>query len=170
MKVLGVILFISMTSWIGFDMSFQLTKRTKQIRQLIQSLQVLEAEMGYSKLTLQQIFLAISTKTPDPVATFYGRLGEKLTGIVPDFLSVWTNELDYLQSISALKRNEIEILEQFGSTLGQYTFMEQQKHIVLAIHHLQNELEEAYDRQLKYSKVMKSLGVLIGIFIVLLLI
>lgn len=170
MKVIGVILFISMSSWIGFDMSFQLSKRTKQIRQLIQSLQILDAEMSYSQSTLQQIFTVISTKSSEPIATFYERLAEQLTEAVPDFLYIWSQELSFLQSTSALKGKELEVLEQLGSTLGQYTLTEQQKHLVLAMHHLQTELEEAYEQQLKYGKVMKTLGVLIGMFIVLLLI
>jgi len=170
MKVLGAVLFVSMTSWIGFDMSFQLSKRTKQIRQLIQSLHILEAEMSYSQSTLQQIFEVISGKIPYPIGYFYELLEEELQEVVPDFLDIWKQQLQHLKSISALKQNELDILEQFGRTLGQYTFIEQQKHIVLATQQLQSELEEAYEQQLKYGKVMKTLGVLIGILIVLLLI
>lgn len=169
MKLIGALLFICTTSWIGFDMSTQLTKRTKQIRQMIQSLQLLEAEMGYSQMKLQQTFAILSKKTSYPIASFYDRLAYALTDAIPDFLSVWDQEVDHLQTISALKQNELDILKQFGRNLGQHTFIEQQKHIVLAIHHLQTELEEANEQRQKYEKVTKSLGVLIGLFIVLLL-
>src|SRR5690625_238094 len=169
MKLIGAFLFVCTTSWIGFDMSTQLSKRVKQIRQLIQSLQLLEAEMGYSQMKLQQTFAIIAKKTDEPIANFYNRLAEALIEAIPDFLSVWDQEVDHLQTNSALKQPELDILKQFGRNLGQHTFMEQQKHIVLAIHHLQTELNEANEQRQKYEKVTRSLGVLIGLFIVLLL-
>lgn len=169
MKWLGAILLISTSTYIGFDMSNRLGDRTKQIRQFILSLQMLEAEMEYSQLTLQQIFRTIGKKTSYPINRFYSQLAEHFDFVVTDFLEVWDQELERLTSVSALKRNELEIMKQFGRNLGQHTFTQQQKHITLAIHHLQQELDEANDQRVKYEKMMKSLGVLIGIFIVLIL-
>ena len=63
MKWFGALLLIATTTYIGFDMSNRLSERTKQIRQFILSLQMLEAEMEYSQLTLQQIFQTIGKKT-----------------------------------------------------------------------------------------------------------
>ena len=169
MKWLGALLLISTTTYIGFDMSNRLSDRTKQIRQFILSLQMLEAEMEYSQLTLQQIFRTIGKKTTYPINNFYNQLAEHFDFVVTDFLDVWDQELDRLTTVSALKNNELEIMKQFGRNLGQHTFIQQQKHITLAIHHLQQQLDEANDQRVKYEKMMKSLGVLIGIFIVLIL-
>lgn len=169
MKWLGSLLLISMTTWIGFDIGKKYSNRPKQIRQFILSLQMLEAEMGYSQLTLQQTFQNISKKTMHPINLFYERLANELSGVVTDFVSIWDDELSIMTRTSALKKNEQEIMRQFGQSLGSHTFMEQQKHIQLTIHHLQRELDEAIDQQKKYGKMMKSLGLLIGFFIVILL-
>lgn len=169
MKWIGAILLVSTTSWIGFDMSKKLTERPKQIRLLIQSLQMLETEMGYSQLTLQQTFQNISKKIPYPLNQFYERLAHKLSGIVIDFLTIWDEELSKFVQISALKQTEHEVMKQFGRNLGQHTFLQQQKYIKLTIHHLQRELDDAMEERRKYEKMMKSLGVLIGLLIVLLL-
>ena len=169
MKWFGALLLIATTTYIGFDMSNRLSERTKQIRQFILSLQMLEAEMEYSQLTLQQIFQTIGKKTSYPINSFYSHLAEQFDFVVIDFLDEWDRELDKLITVSALKKNELEIMKQFGRNLGQHTFIQQQKHITLAIHHLQQELDEANDQRVKYEKMMKSLGILIGLFIVLLL-
>lgn len=169
MKWIGALLFISMTTWIGFDLSKKLAERPKQIRQFIQSLQMLEAEMDYSQLPLQHTFHTISKKTAYPINLFYERLSTKLLDVVTDFVLIWDEALLALMEIAALKKNEQEIMKQFGRNLGQHTFHQQQKHITLAIHHLERELEEAIEQRKKYEKMMKSLGVLIGLFIVLLL-
>lgn len=169
MKWIGALLLISTTSWMGFDMSKKLTDRPKQIRQLIQSLQIMEAEMGYSQLTLQYTFKTISGKIGYPINVFYEKLAEKLLGTVSDFITIWDDELAHLMEISALSKQEEEILKQFGRNLGRHTFQQQQKHITLTIQHLERELDEAIDQKRKYEKMMKSLGVLIGLFIVVLI-
>ncbi|GAA5415478.1 hypothetical protein Pryu01_00502 [Paraliobacillus ryukyuensis] len=71
---------------------------------------------------------------------------------------------------STLGVSEKEILEQFGQTLGQHDITQQIKYIQLAQTHLQRILENALDEQHRYSKMVKSLGFLAGLFIVLLLI
>jgi len=169
MKWLGALLLVSTTSWLGFDLSNKLSDRTHQIRQLILSLQMIEAEMVYSQLPLQKIFQTISKKTTYPINHFYERLAEQLTGVVTDFLHIWDEELDKLMAISALNKTEYEIMKQFGRNLGKHSFVQQQKHIKLTIHHLQRVLDEAIEYRQKYEKMMRSLGVLIGLFIVLLL-
>lgn len=169
MKWLGALLCISMTTWIGFELGNRLAARPKQIRQFILSLQMLEAEMGYSQLTLQQIFSRIHKKISFPVCSFYEQLAKVLEGVVPDFLHVWDTSVDKLIKQSALQKSEQDIIKQFGRNIGQHTFHQQQKHIKLAIHHLEQELDVAQEQCMKYEKMMKSLGLLIGIFIVLLL-
>ena len=70
MKWLGAIILISTTTWFGFDLSKKLKERTTQIRTVIQSLQILEAEMSYSYSSLKQIFQTISRKIDSPVDSF----------------------------------------------------------------------------------------------------
>lgn len=169
MKWLGAILLITMTTWFGFDLSKRLGERKQQIRSFIQSIQMLEAEMTYSALALQQIFENISKRMDHPINLFYERLSNRLKGIVSDFLIVWDEELTWLMKNSSLKASEQEILKQFGRHLGQHTLVQQQKHIKLTLHYLQRQLEEAEDQKKRYETMMKSLGVLIGLFIVILL-
>ncbi len=59
--------------------------------------------------------------------------------------------------------------KQFGETLGQHDRESQQKHIRLCITHLEREEEEAKALQPQYEKMIKSLGVLAGLLIVILL-
>lgn len=169
MKWIGALILICTTTWIGFDMSNRLGDRTKQIRQFILSLQMIEAEVVYSQLTLQDIFHTVSNKTAYPINEFYRQMTHKLSDVVTDFLDVWDEALNRLMKVSALKKNEQEIIKQFGRSLGQHSSLQQQKHITLAIHHLERELDEALEQRDKYEKMMRSLGVLIGIFIVLIL-
>lgn len=170
MKLLGALLIILTTSWIGFEWSRRLGMRPKEIRQLKSALQILEAEIIYSQSPLQEAFKNIANQLPHPIDDFFTQLHSDLEKKNANFKAIWEKSVHELKSNSYLGNNEIEILQQFGRTLGRHDFYQQQKHIQLAITHLDRELEEARDEQFKYSKMAKSLGVLAGVFIVLLLV
>ncbi|RLL48107.1 stage III sporulation protein SpoAB [Oceanobacillus piezotolerans] len=170
MKWIGALLFISMTTWMGFEWSNRLMNRPKHIRQLKNALQILEAEMIYSQLPLKDVFFSISKQIPEPSKSFFKELGESIQEQPHHFYSFWTSSVDNLIVRSSLGSNEKEILYQFGRTIGQHDYYQQQKQIHLTLSHLERELEEARDNQFKYSKMAKSLGILAGLFVVLLLI
>lgn len=144
--------------------------RPKHIRQLKNALQILEAEIVYSHLPLKDAFYNISSQIPEPLKSFFNSLYVTLKAERNSLYGVWDHQVAQLMKTSSLGANEAEILRQFGRTLGQHDVTQQQKHIQLAVYHLDRELENARDSQFKYSKMAKSLGILCGLFIVLLLI
>lgn len=170
MKWLGVFLFIGTTTWTGFEWSNQLTKRPQHIRQLKNALQILEAEMLYSQLPLHEAFSTISMRIPEPTRSFFINLTESMSQQATQLISLWDEQVDIYIKQSSLGKEEKEIMKQFGRTLGQHDFYQQQKHIHLTISHLDRELEDARDNAHRYGKMAKSLGFLCGLFIVLLLI
>src|SRR5699024_10858694 len=103
MKWFGAIIIISTTTWFGFDLSKKLRQRKQQIRAIIKSIQILEAEMSYSSFPLQHIFENVSRKVDEPINQFYRQLSERLKGIVSDFTFIWEEELLWLMKNSALK-------------------------------------------------------------------
>lgn len=170
MNWIGALLLIITTTWLGFDWSNRLSNRPKQIRQIKNALQILEAEIVYSQLPLREAFINISRQIPEPTRSFFEEIGLSLQDKNIDFYIVWKEKVDVLIKNSSLAANEKEILYQFGRTIGQHDFYQQQKHIQLTLSHLERELEDAREEQYKYSKMAKSLGFLAGLFIVLLLI
>lgn len=170
MKWIGALIVISMTTIIGFEKSNQFNKRPRHIRQLKNALQILEAEIIYSQSSLREAFNTISKQIPTPLNLFFQNLEGDMERDDFELNHAWTVGVNQLLVDSSLGKNEAEILKQFGRTLGQHDFIQQQKHIKLTLHHLERELEESRAEQLKYSKLSKSLGILSGLFIVLLLI
>lgn len=170
MKWIGALLFISITTWAGFEWSHKLSKRPAQIRQLKNALKILEAEMLYSQLPLRAAFHSISEQISQPTKSFFHGLATNMKASDVDLLLLWDKQVNLFINSSSLGKNEEEILIQFGRTLGQHDFNQQQKHIQLTAAHLERELEEARDNQLRYGNMTKSLGFLCGLFIVLLLI
>lgn len=121
-------------------------------------------------MPLHDAFISISRQIPEPSALFFRTVAERIVVSHNHFESIWEESvLNYIEQ-SSLGENEREILLQFGRTLGQHDFHQQQKHIQLTIKHLERELEDAREEQERYGKMAKNLGFLTGLFIVLLLI
>ncbi|GAA0443599.1 stage III sporulation protein SpoIIIAB [Lentibacillus halophilus] len=170
MKWIGALLFIATTTLIGFEISRTFHERPKQIRQMKNALQILEAEILYSQLPLPEAFETISKQIPEPISTFFYNMHISVHEAGMDLYNVWDRCVNDLLETSSLSAIEGEIIKQFGRTLGQHDFDHQQKQIHLTINHLDRQLEEARENQFKYGKMAKSLGVLCGLFVVLLLI
>lgn len=170
MKWIGALLLLSVTTWIGFDWSNQLHKRPIQIRLLKNALQILEAEMLYSQAPLQDAFIVIAEQIPEPVTSFFYNISKQMRTNQFDLIEIWDEEVSELIKNSSLTKHESEILKQFGRTLGQHDYQQQQKHIQLTATYLDREHEDAKEYQLRYGKMAKNLGFLCGLFIVLLLI
>ena len=153
-KWVGAILIVIATTWVGFEAAKHLSQRTRQLRQLKVALQSLEAEIMYGHTSLIVASQNISKQLPKGHTSVKG---------------AWEESLQEIWRFTAFKQGEYEVLKQFGETLGQHDRVSQQKHIKLALSHLEREEVDAIDRQNRYEKMVKSLGVLSGLLLVILL-
>lgn len=169
-KGLGAFLVIFVSTLIGWQLSDQLKKRPQQIRQFIDALSILEAEMLYSQRSLQEAFFLISKRVQQPLQSFFHKLSHSLLIENNDFVELWIEQLEMYRSTSFLSDVDYDILQQFGQTLGQHDYDQQKKNIRLTITYLQRQREEALERAEQYSKLAITLSFLLGLFIVLLLI
>ncbi|MCU9613842.1 stage III sporulation protein SpoIIIAB [Caldibacillus lycopersici] len=170
MKILGALIILVATSWIGFEASRLLTERTRQLRLLKSALQSLEAEIMFGHAPLHEASRRIAKQIDGPVGKIFKRFATNLIKIDTTAKVAWEESLNEVWKQTALKKGEYEILLQFGETLGRHDRVQQQKQIRLALTHLEREEVEARDKQLVYGKMVKNLGVLSGILIIILLI
>lgn len=170
MKWIGAIILLCATTWGGFEFAQRLNNRPKQIRQLKNALQVLEAEILYGHSPVIEACQIVAKQVPVPLSWFFKEFSEKLEKSNSPLHEVWEECVKQYWPMCALGDGEKEIMRQFGQTLGQHDFAGQQKHIRLALSHLERELEDAQEQQQRYSKMVKSLGFLSGLLIVLLFI
>ncbi|OAO82741.1 Stage III sporulation protein AB [Anoxybacillus flavithermus] len=169
MKWIGALCIILATTWSGFEASRLLRERTKQLRQLKMALQALEAEIMYGHTPLIDASLRLSQQLSKPLSWLFESFTQKLQKGTMNARQAWEESLHEIWKMTALKEGELEIMKQFGETLGQYDHEIQQNYIRLTMVHLEREEGDAIEKQQRYEKMMKSLGVLTGILIVLLL-
>lgn len=169
-KIVGAILIVAATTWIGFEAARHLSERPRQLRLLKSALQSLEAEIMYGHTPLHEAARRLAAQLKEPLSSFFELFATKLTHSEATVKEAWEESLTNIWKLTALKQGEFEIMKQFGETLGRHDRTQQQKHIQLTLTHLEREEADAYDKQSKYEKMVKSLGFLTGLLLVILLI
>jgi stage III sporulation protein AB len=168
-KLIGAIFIIVATTWTGFEAARHLSERPRQLRALRTALQSLEAEIMYGHTPLNEAARRLSAQLPKPLSTFFESFARKLTETETTVKEAWETSLKEVWKSTALKQGEFEIMKQFGETLGRHDRLSQQKHIMLTLSHLEREEVEAVQSQMKYEKMVKSLGFLSGLLLIILL-
>ncbi|MCP8967060.1 stage III sporulation protein SpoIIIAB [Ectobacillus ponti] len=168
-KLMGAVLIVIATTWVGFQLAKRYSERPRQLRLLKSALQSLEAEIMYGHTPLRDAAQRLAKQMPKPLCWFFETFEAELCKGEKTVREAWNDSLVQVWKLTALKKTELEILQQFGETLGQHDRDSQQKHIRLCITHLEREEGEAKDAQLQYERMMRSLGVLTGLLIVILL-
>ncbi|MDM5315950.1 stage III sporulation protein SpoIIIAB [Fictibacillus sp. b24] len=169
MSWIGAIAILSATTIFGFEWAKRVRERPKKLRELKVTLQALEAEIMYGSTPLHEAFQHIGKPLKEPLSTFFLTISDSLIEGELSVQEAWESQLAVLAKETSFKAGEIEVLRQFGSTLGRHDKEHQQKQIQLTLAHLTREEKEARDIQERYEKMCKSLGVLMGLLIVILL-
>ncbi len=169
-KLLGAILIIGASTLYGFYRASLFAERPRQIRGLIHVLNRLSTEIGYGSTPLPDALAKLSSQTRKPLNQWLASIAEKLQpGMSLTVKEAWQASLEEIWSRTAMKRSEKEALLELGQSLGVSDREDQMKHLQLAVRQLQHEEAEARDEQLKYEKLCRSLGVLCGALIVILI-
>lgn len=169
-KLLGACLVVIATSWIGFEIARSYRDRTRQIRQLRSALSLLETEIGYGVRPLTVACHEVSCRTQRPISDLFAACSKNLQQL--DGASTYEcfrNAIDQTWKYTAMKDSEKNILLDFSATLGVSDREDQLHHLAMTQNHLEMEEKRANDEQLQYEKMFRTIGVLTGALIVLLI-
>lgn len=169
MKIIGAVLIIIATTWVGFEFAKRLSERPRQLRHLKIALQSLESEIMYGLTPLAEACEHIAKQLPKPICYFFTCFSERLKMGEASVHKAWDESLKETWQLTALCKGELEVMSQFGATLGQHDREHQQKQIRLTLNHLEREEGDAIEAQNRYEKMLKSLGFLTGLLIVILM-
>ncbi|WP_051534264.1 stage III sporulation protein SpoIIIAB [Desulfitibacter alkalitolerans] len=170
-KITGCILIIGACSYMGFSLGKQYSARFEQLRKLRSSLKMLETEINYSMNPLPEALFKVGSRISWPVGILYAYTADLLAknmGLPME--QVWRAGLNRLAEESSLKTEELDVLDDFGIGLGGSDREEQLKNLHLVQEHLRIiELKAESDRN-KYERMYKTLGVLAGAALALVII
>ncbi|UQZ82073.1 stage III sporulation protein SpoAB [Paenibacillus konkukensis] len=170
LKLLGAMMILLAGTLFGFYQAQQYSRRPKQIADMIRSLQRLETEIVYGHTPLEEALRKVEATCPQPVNAVFRSAAEELAQANGRSVQhIWQHAIAEHWKNTSMKGGEQEIVRQLGFTLGLSDSGDQVKHLRLALQQLQGELEGAQEERKRYESMWRSLGLLMGALIVILM-
>lgn len=168
-KFLGAIVLIGATSVIGFSLAADCSKRPRALRELQALLQMLENEISYLSNLLSEAFNRIYEGSNSQTAILFKKAAENLgiNGVTADV--AWEKAVEENYAKLAFNKEDKVILLTFGKMLGNSDLEGQLKNIKLISSQLQLQQLKAEELKQKNEKMYRSLGVLSGLAIAIIL-
>lgn len=162
-KFAGAVFIILSASYIGFHRAETLRRRLMYLRNITNSLNMLESEISFSQNILSYVFTRID-EVSDTNGLFL-KAAEKMgeTGIK----KAWCEAVD--STDMCLKKQDKEALYIFGEGLGMSGRDNQIKNIRHTKEMINSLADEAKDEYEKNAKLYRSAGFLTGLFFAVLL-
>lgn len=160
LKYLGLILIVLTCFGIGFYYSLRLKYRYEFLSSFNEFLSTLETNIRYNSA---DIFSLIKSSASESISEYFLKRNEK------SFQSYWNSCISALPKRLALKKDDYNLLYEFGRMLGATDIEGQLNHINLYKELIKHNINNS-DKELKQkSKLSKLLGLFAGLTIALIL-
>ncbi|KQY87653.1 stage III sporulation protein AB [Paenibacillus sp. Root52] len=169
-NMLGAVIILFASTLAGFYRARQFALRPRQLRELIAALQRLMTEINYGLTPLPDAMGKMGAQTKEPVRSLFLHAADQMNP--PNGHTARESlqaGIEYMWNKSAMKADEREVMLQLSFSLGTSDRQDQTKHISLAIQQLMHEESRAQADQMKYERMSRSLGMLVGALIVILI-
>jgi stage III sporulation protein AB len=169
-KLLTSCIIISCCTWMGIQSANRYSQRIKEIRILQHSLSVLETEILHYLTILPEALERIAASTNGILGQFFHNVSEKLINRQDYTVSkAWRNTLEEIKSEISLHQEEIDLLIRFGDNLGISDKEGQHRYFELIQDQLKKQERSAEETRSKYERMYRSLGVLGGLALAIIL-
>jgi len=165
-KILLYIAIILATVQIGRVIALGYTNRYKELKECKLALSILQTNIEYTMKPVAEIFQEIAKKVKPPIATVFQTAAEKMKQQTAG--KAWEEAFE--QVGTNLKKEDIATMKSLGNLLGKTDIEGQVKEIQLVHHFLDTQIQEAQMEKNKNTKLYNTLGVVVGMTIVILLI
>lgn len=170
-KFIGGLLIILSTGFIGIVLSRKYSLRPKLLNGFRFSMQLLETEIIFASTPLPYAFSNISNRADRPWNNFFkGLSNDILKRKYYSMEEAWIAATKEYLSIDCLSKTDIELIKRFGRIVGKSDLDDQKKHFQLLYAQLDYHQKIAESDRKKNVRMYKSLGILLGIAIFVVLV
>lgn len=163
-KLIGCAMVFVACSGMGICKGLELQSHLRELEELKKIFTLLKSELQYTRAPFAEVFRKIGKKTKgklgDWLINLYKSLEEKGTGT---FYEIWCDSLETNLYYTYLKTEEIDELKNLGKNL------EYIESIDLYIEQLEYNIKNTREEYRTKRKLCQSMGIMGGIFLVILL-
>lgn len=164
LKWIGCILIIGASSGIGFAKSNDLQSHLNELEEIKKLFYLLRSELQYTRAPFAEVFEKIGKKTKEPYGTWLLDLCERLQRKgFGSFWEIWCLSITENLQNTSLKEDELEELKNVGKNL------EYMESLDLYIEQLEYKITNTREAYRSKRKLCQSMGIMGGIFLVILL-
>lgn len=165
-KYLTLILILSLTSYIGILISKKYLNRVKDLKEMKNALNMFSAKIKFTYEPIPQTFKEISQKTKPNISNIFKNVCEKMDK--QNAGKAWEEALE--ESNTNMTKEDIEVLKNLSNLLGKVDIEGQVNEVELVENFLDTQIELAEEEKQKYVKMYKTLGITIGLAVVIILV
>ncbi|MDN5326855.1 MAG: stage sporulation protein [Moorella sp. (in: firmicutes)] len=169
-KLLGGVLIITTSGYLGLMVARGYRARIEQLRHLNTGLKMLETEIKYTATPLPLALIRVGNQLPGVIAHFFHTVAGVLKAdAAAGALAAWERGLEELRARGALEAEDLEILRALGPMLGRSGVSDQVKNLEMTRQLLGQQQLAALESNNRQGRMWQTLGFLLGITLVLLL-
>lgn len=164
LKIVGCIIIIASCTGIGFSKSKEMECHLSELEELKKIFYLLKSELQYTRAPFAEVFEKIGPKTREPFRSWLFHLSiclnEKRGGL---FWEMWGNSIEEHLKNCRLKEDELNELKNVGKNLEYIESLD------LFIEQMEYRIKNVRESYRTKRKLCQSLGIMGGIFLVILL-
>lgn len=165
-KTILLITIFLLSTAIGLLISKMYENRVTELNQFKNILNILKTKIKFTYEPLKEIFRQISQDKSNKIEEIFENMTYKLS-----FEDVKTSWRDSIQEADiSITQEDKDVLKELGKILGQTDADSQVSEIEVTETFLDMQIEKAEENRKKNQKIYKTLGVLVGLFFVIILI
>lgn len=168
LKIAGSIAVLSACAGFGFFAASEIERRYRQLKTLYAAFLLIQGDIRYRKSSLPEAFLTASKREGD-FSVFFGGVAERLYAYEADFEQVFCEELKKNMGESALKKKDIALLAQLSGMCGKMDGTLQTTAFDWYLSQAEKEIDLLSAENAQKTALLKRMGILAGIFLLVLL-
>jgi len=167
-KLLGSLMVLIASTGIGLLAGERKKERRKQLKELLLHMKVLYGEIEYGRTALPEVLEIVASRNQGDMTAFFRTVATELSKMQGEsFHTIWKRCMESELTATSLQKKDRILLEGLGENLG---FLDQKMQLTTITHYmmsLEAAIEEADNEVKEKVRLYNLLGVLGGIFIML---
>ena len=165
-KIISLLLILISSIYTGVLISQKYCNRVKELKEIKKALNMFVTKIRYTYETIPEIFRQISSKTETSISNVFLIASTNMENMQAS--DAWENALKTINT--SLNKDDINVLNDLGKLLGRVDLEGQISQIKLVDKFIDEQIENAEEEKKKYVKLYKSLGITIGLALVIIFI
>lgn len=163
LKVINVILVFILCSAFGYIYGESFKRRYNQLQESMRALILLQNGIIFNTVPLPESFREISLKCEEPIKGLLIKVSDDLDeGIEGDLYSIFKKNYKEISTSFYLEKEDKSIFQDFLKSLGESGVYGQDKIFKLTLENLKVNIDDAYDKAKKNTKLYRYIGICIG--------